>query len=133
MVNIPTPTVLLRTLAIDPGTRDMGYVVLEGTELLHFGVHTFPHPLADHQLLDEGQRFERALIDTFDPHLFIIEQTLYAHSKRSPRSHGFVTGLQRVAKRRGLLVRSYPPSRVKDPIVGDEAASQRHVAEMLVR
>jgi hypothetical protein len=48
MATTPTPTGLLRTLAIDPGTREMGYVVLEGTELLHFGVHTFPHRLADH-------------------------------------------------------------------------------------
>jgi Holliday junction resolvasome RuvABC endonuclease subunit len=132
MANTP-PTVLLRTLAIEPGTREMGYVVLEGTELLHFGVHTFPHRLADRQLLDEGQRFERALIDTFDPHVFVVEQTRYAHSKRSPRLHRFVTGLQRIAKRRGLMVVVYPPSRVKDTIVGDEAAPRRQVAETLVR
>jgi Holliday junction resolvasome RuvABC endonuclease subunit len=111
----------------------MGYVVLEGIELLYFGVHTFPHRLADHQLLDEGQRFERVLIETFDPHVFVIEQTRYAHSKRSPRLHPCVTGLQGVAKRRGLLVVSYPPSRVKDTIVGDEAAPRRHVAETLGR
>jgi Holliday junction resolvasome RuvABC endonuclease subunit len=133
MGSIPTPTGLLRTLAIDPGTREMGYVVLEGTELLHFGVHTFPHRLADHQLLDEGQRFERALIDTFAPHLFVIEQTRYAHSKRSPRVHRLVAAMQRLVKRRGLLVVAYPASRVKDTLVGDKAAPRRHVAETLVR
>jgi Holliday junction resolvasome RuvABC endonuclease subunit len=133
MATTPIPTGLLRTLAIEPGTREMGYVVLEGTELLHFGVHTFPHRLADHQLLHEGQRFERALIETFDPHVFVIEQTRYARSTRSPRLHRFVIGLQRVAKRRGLIVVAYPPSRVKDTIVGDEAAPRRHVAETLVR
>jgi Holliday junction resolvasome RuvABC endonuclease subunit len=65
--------------------------------------------------------------------VFVIEQTRYAHSTRSPRLHRVVTGLQRVAKRRGLLVVAYPPSRVKDTMVGDETAPRRHVAETLVR
>src|SRR2546427_8961614 len=37
------PTTPLRTLALDPGTREMGYAVLESTDLFYFGVHTFPH------------------------------------------------------------------------------------------
>jgi Holliday junction resolvasome RuvABC endonuclease subunit len=133
MATTPTPTGLLRTLAIEPGTREMGSVVLAGTELWHFGVPTFPHRLTDHQLLDEGQRFARALIETFDPHVFAIEPTRYARSTRSPRLHRLVTGLQRVAKRRGLLVVAYPPSRVKETIGGDAVAPRRHVAETLVR
>ena len=40
MANAPTTPVLLRTLAIAPGTRAMGYAILEGTEPLHFGVHS---------------------------------------------------------------------------------------------
>jgi Holliday junction resolvasome RuvABC endonuclease subunit len=133
MANAPTTPILLQTLAIDPGTREMGYAVLEGTELLHFGVHTFPHGLSPEQLMGEGRRFVTALIDTFAPHLFVIERTRYAHSKRSPRLHGFVEGMQRVAKRRGLMGVAYPPAMVKDTIVGDEAASRRQVAETLVR
>jgi Holliday junction resolvasome RuvABC endonuclease subunit len=65
--------------------------------------------------------------------VFVIEQTRYAHSTRSPCLHRVVTGLQRVAKRQGLLVVAYPPSRVKDTMVGDETAPRRHVAETLVR
>jgi len=133
MANALTTPILLRTLAIDPGTREMGYAVLEGTELLHFGVHTFPHRLSAQRLAQEGQRFVTALIETFAPHPFVIEETQYPRSKRSPRLHGFVRGLQHLAKRRRLMVLVYSPTMVKYTMVGDEAAPRRHVAETLVR
>ena len=41
MANADHNRIPLRTLAIDPGTREMGYAVLEEQELLYFGVHTF--------------------------------------------------------------------------------------------
>jgi Holliday junction resolvasome RuvABC endonuclease subunit len=106
---------------------------LEGTELLHFGVHTFPHGLSQQRLVAEGERFVIALIETFAPHLFVIEQTRYARSRRSARLHGFVAVIQRLAERRGLVALAYLPAIVKYAMIGDEAASRRHVAEMLVR
>jgi Holliday junction resolvasome RuvABC endonuclease subunit len=133
MGNDPTTPILIRTLAIDPGTREMGYVVLEGTELLHFGVHTFPHRLTDRQLMDEGRRFVNAVIETFDPHLFVIGQTQYVHSTRSPRLPRFAASLKRLAKQRQLLVASYPPTVVKATIVGDATAPRHQVAQTLVR
>jgi hypothetical protein len=45
MVNNAVSTTPLRTLALDPGTREMGYAVLESTDLLYFGVHIFPHQI----------------------------------------------------------------------------------------
>jgi Holliday junction resolvasome RuvABC endonuclease subunit len=105
---------------------------LEGTELLHFGVHTFPHGLSQQRLV-EGERFVIALIETFAPHLFVIEQTRYARSRRSARLHGFVAVMQRLAERRGLVALAYLPAIVKYAMIGAEAASRRQVAEMLVR
>ena len=40
MANDSVPTTPLRTLALDHGTREMGYAVLGSTDLLYFGVHT---------------------------------------------------------------------------------------------
>ena len=70
MANAPTTMALLPTLVIAPGTREMGYAILEGTELLHFDVHTFPHGLPRRRLVAEGERFVIALMDTFAPQLF---------------------------------------------------------------
>lgn len=123
----------LRTLALDPGTREMGYAVLEGTELLYFGVHTFRRRTSARHLLAEGQRFVTDLLQTFYPQLFVIEKTFYAKSKRSALLHVFVEEMQRFATRHHLLVRAYAPTTVKKAITGHGAATKRHVAETLIQ
>ena len=104
MAHNAVPTTPLRTLALDPGTREMGYAVLESTDLLYFGVHTFPHRCSARRLCAEGQRFVEGLIDGYAPQLFVIEKTWYAKSKRSSRLHVFVEAMEGVAARQGLIV-----------------------------
>jgi Holliday junction resolvasome RuvABC endonuclease subunit len=127
-----TPT-LLRTLALDPGTREMGYAVLESTDLLYFGVHTFPHRCAARRLCAEGQRFVQGLLDAYAPQLLVIEKTWYAKSKRSTRLHVFVDTMEDFAHQQGLVVRAYTPRMVKKMICGDGDATRRDIAETLIR
>ena len=72
-------------------------------------------------------------METFVPHLFVIEQTRYARSRRSVRLHGFVAAMQRLAEHRKLMAMAYLPGIVKHAMAGDEAASRRQVVETLVR
>jgi Holliday junction resolvasome RuvABC endonuclease subunit len=128
-----TRQVPLRILAIDPGTRELGYAVLEGTELLHFDVHTFAHRLSATDLEDAGRQFLRALVETFAPQVFVIERMVSPQSRRSTRLPAFIRAMKRFATRHGLYVRSFTPTMIKIAIVGDDAASKRAVAETLVR
>ena len=113
MANGSAPTTPLRTLALDPGTREMGYAVLESTDLLYFGVHTFPHHCPARRLCAEGQAFVQGLLDAYGPQLFVIEKTWYAKSTRSTRLHIFVETMESFALQEGLLVRAYTPRMVK--------------------
>lgn len=133
MANSSIQTAARRTLAIAPGTREMGYAVLEGTELLYFGVHTFKHRRSAQALCAEGQQFMRGLMDAFTPQVFVIEQTEYATSKRSTRLHIVVEKLQRFAMRHGCTVLAYTPTVVKRIICGHGQATKREVAETLIR
>jgi Holliday junction resolvasome RuvABC endonuclease subunit len=133
MANHAVPTTPLRTLALDPGTREMGYAVLESTDLLYFGVHTFPHRCSTRRLCDEGQRFVAGLIEAYVPQLFVIEKTWYARSRRSSRLHIFVEGMAGFAEEQGLVVRAYTPGKVKKMICGHGGATRRDVAETLIR
>jgi Holliday junction resolvasome RuvABC endonuclease subunit len=126
----PTP---LRTLALDPGTREMGYAVLESTDLLYFGVHTFPHRCTAHRLCAEGQGFVQGLLDAYAPQLLVMEKTWYAKSKRSTRLHGFVEAMEGFAHQQGLMVRAYTPTMVKTMICGHGDATRRDLAETLIR
>ena len=133
MANETRRTTALRTLAIDPGTREMGFAVLESTDLLYFGVHTFKHRRSVRGLCAEGQQFVRGLLDTFAPQVFVIEQTWYAQSKRSARLRVFVEAMQRCALRQGLIVLAYTPTMVKRMVCGRGDATKREVAETLIR
>jgi Holliday junction resolvasome RuvABC endonuclease subunit len=133
MANGSIQPTLLRTLALDPGTREMGYAVLESTDLLYFGVHTFPHRCATRRLCAEGQRFVQGLMDAYAPQLFVIEKTWYAKSTRSTRLHVFVEAMENFAKQHGLVVRAYTPRMVKKMICGRGDATRRDLAETLIR
>jgi Holliday junction resolvasome RuvABC endonuclease subunit len=127
------PLTPLRTLALDPGTREMGYAVLESTDLLYFGVHTFPHRCAVRRLCDEGQRFVQGLMEAYAPQLFVIEKTWYAKSMRSTRLHVFVEAMESFAAQRGLMVCAYTPRKVKKMMCGHANATRRDLAETLIR
>ena len=133
MANASRPTTPLRTLALDPGTREMGYAVLESVDLLYFGVHTFPHRCATRRLCAEGQRFMQGLLEAYAPQLFVIEKTWYAKSKRATRLHVFVEAMEGFATRQGILVRAYTPRMVKKMICGHGEATKRDIAETLIR
>jgi Holliday junction resolvasome RuvABC endonuclease subunit len=133
MAHDAVPTIPLRTLALDPGTRERGYAVLESTDLLYFGVHTFPHRCAARRLCAEGQRFVQRLLAAYAPKLLVMEKTWYAKSKRSTRLHIFVEAMERFAARLGLLVVAYTPRMVKKMICGHGDATRRDIAETLIR
>jgi Holliday junction resolvasome RuvABC endonuclease subunit len=133
MANIAVPTTTLRTLALDPGTREMGYAVLESTDLLYIGVHTFPHRCSARRLCTEGQAFVQGIINAYAPQLLVMEMTWYAKSKRSTRLRTFVEVMEGFAAHQGLLVRAYTPKRVKKIICGQGDATKRDVAETLIR
>ena len=133
MANHAVPTTPLRTLALDPGTREMGYAVLESTDLLYFGVHTFPHRCAVRRLCVEGQQFVQGLVDAYAPQLLVIEKTWYVKSTRSTRLHVFVEAMEGFAHQQGLMVRAYTPRMVKKMICGRGEATRRELAETLIR
>ncbi len=133
MAHSTRQTTAQRTLAISPGTREMGFAILESTELLYFGVHTFKHRQAVRSFLAEGRQFIQGLIDTFAPQGLVLEKTWYAHSTRSARLRGFVEAMQRSALGQGINVFIYTPTMVKKMLCDDGNVTKREVAETLVQ
>lgn len=110
----------------------MGYAILENTELIFFGVRTFKRRHSARTILADGQRFIKDLLDAFEPHLFVIEKTFYAKSKRSSLLHVFVEEMTKLARKRGLTVLAYAPTAVKKTMAGDGGATKRRLAELMV-
>ncbi len=128
----PTPRKLIRTLAVDPGTRRLGIAALEEEEITLCRVYKIKKRKTRTAMRLEAERFVQNLIETLDPDVFVIEKTRYAASHRSPLLHPFVNTLTRYAKRRGLTVLSPTRPEVKETLTGNRRIRKEKLAEFLV-
>ena len=120
----------MRTVAIEPHTRDMGFAVLEEERLINWGIREFR---GGDSIQAEGKAFIRLLVDVYDPKFFVIEKTDYAKSRRSTVLHGFVREMEQYVKKQSVRVMSYTPDAVKRAIAGHEGVSKREIAWLLGR
>jgi crossover junction endodeoxyribonuclease RuvC len=127
----------MRVLGIDPGTRHLGWGILdsEGTRITHVA-----HGVIDAiDTTQEGQTLaERlvviddelaALLEVHRPHVGAVEGIFFAKDAQSAAKLGHARGvvLLRLA-RSGLPIREYPPALVKRTVVGRGAADKKQVA-----
>ena len=126
----------MRVLGIDPGTRHLGWGVLDrvGTKIVHVahGVIDADEkaPLADRLLVIDTALEEVAAAHM--PDVVAVEGIFFAKDAQSAAKLGHARGvvLLRFA-RAGLSIHEYAPARVKRAVVGRGAADKKQVA-MLV-
>ena len=123
----------MRVIGIDPGTRHLGWGVLEsvGTRILHLSHGVIDvddgHTLAE-RLVEIDTALE-AVIAEHAPEVGAVEGLFFAKDAQSAAKLGHARGvvLLRLA-RAGLPIREYPPALVKRTVVGKGAADKRQVA-----
>ena len=120
-------------LGIDPGTRFVGYVVLKGSALLSYGVHTLRNGRRPHDLLGQARRYLLAGIRDHRPEVVAIEEPLLLPSKRAALVSAIGQELHERARELGVRVVVCPPRRVRERVVGDPRATKIQTAEALVR
>lgn len=121
----------IRILAIDPGTREMGVAVLQGSSLLYYGVKVLRQGKLPHRVLRSGVKIVEKLIDDYEPQVLALEKTFYAGSKRSSILHVFCKELKAVAKERDIKFFEYPPTMVRKIVCGDGWARKRETARVV--
>ncbi len=126
----------VRVMGIDPGTRRVGYAILErepGRPLraLAYGVI---HPRADAPIavrLLHIQEELRRLIRRWKPDAAALESAFYGKSIPAALRIGEGRGAALVAASgEGVPVSSYAPAEVKKAVVGNGAAHKRQVQAM---
>jgi len=120
-------------LAIDPGTVHMGVAVVDGQQLLYYGVSK----LATKRPADELVRTTRAtvvtLIRRYRPAILAYEKTFYVQAKSSALLHVQEAEIKRVGQAEGLIVFGLSPSHVRKQLCRDGRATKRAVAELLAQ
>lgn len=122
----------MRILAIDPGTRNLGFAVLDGTRLVHYGVKRIPRKESPHESLREGRRVVASLIGDFRPDSLIVEKTFFANNRNSALLNVFADEIKSMGRRRGLAVASLAANTVRKMVCGNGAAGKDEVAKAMV-
>src|SRR5438876_9828032 len=77
------PTTAPRILAIDPGTREMGVAVLDGSELEYYAVKTITDRKSPSAILLQGSQIVYRLISLHRPKILAIERPFMGYGNRS--------------------------------------------------
>jgi Holliday junction resolvasome RuvABC endonuclease subunit len=121
-----------RILAIDPGTKNIGFALLDNGELIHFGVKSVPQMMPSCEILKRGKRIIVRLIDDFRPNFLAVEKTYFANNKDTVLLNTFTKVIQKIGKRKGLMVSCIAINTVRKVICGNGAASKDDVARVIV-
>ncbi|PWU05335.1 MAG: hypothetical protein C5B51_14720 [Terriglobia bacterium] len=119
-----------RTLAIHPGTREMGIAVLEGGRLIYHAVEVLRHAPARRKVLAAGAARFRRYVRDFRPAVVAIEVSPFATRQKSVL-HALATLIATIAKREKVRTVQFASSTVKSRICRNGYADKAEVAKTI--
>jgi Holliday junction resolvasome RuvABC endonuclease subunit len=120
-------------LGIDPGTKEMGLVVLRGRELRYFGVHTLRNGTRPHDVIGQARRIVLATIQKHEPDVVAIEEPFNLPTKRSHLLNVITDELRERAVELDLDVVALSPEVIRQRVTSNPRATKIDVAEYLAR
>jgi len=126
----------VRVLGIDPGSRTLGWGIVEGVGRKYRGiafgtVKSSPRQRFSKRLLNIYQGIEE-VIQQFEPDTLSIEEVFYAHNVKVALKLGQVRGAVLVlGEKSGLSIAEYSPRLIKQTVVGYGNAEKHQVQEMV--
>lgn len=127
----------MRCLGIDPGTRKLGWGVVElrGTQLVHVahGVVRCKETAPLGVRLVQIERELDVVLTTHAPTVSALESLFFAKDAQAAAKLGHARGVAMlVCVRHELEVFEYPPARVKRTVAGHGRADKGQVARMMM-
>lgn len=128
---------VVRVLGIDPGTRKLGWGVLDrdGTRIRHIAhgvISPAPGDLADR--LVEIDTLLREVIAAHAPDASSVESMFFSKNAQSAAKLGHARGVVLLRLRAsGLAVHEYAPARIKRAVTGTGRADKNQVAMFIMR
>jgi Holliday junction resolvasome RuvABC endonuclease subunit len=117
-------------LSIDPGTRELGFAVLQGETLLYYGVKTVTNRKAPSQVLETITNFIRGLIEKYEPSTLAIEK-MFITQKNSALLYVAAEQIKAVAKEAEITIWEQSPSAIRKRLCKAGRARKREVAKLI--
>ncbi|MCB1023231.1 MAG: crossover junction endodeoxyribonuclease RuvC [Acidobacteria bacterium] len=126
----------MKILGIDPGSRTLGWGIVEGSGLKYQGVaygtiKTDPNLEFAQRLLKIHNDLS-TVVERFEPDILSVEEAFYARNVKVALKLGQVRGVVLLlGKQSGLEIAEYSPRLIKRTVVGYGAAEKHQVQEMV--
>jgi Holliday junction resolvasome RuvABC endonuclease subunit len=120
-------------LGIDPGTKEMGIVIVRGYDLVTYGVHTLRNGQRPHDVVGQARRIVLSSIERYNPDIVAIEAPLLIPTRRGALLLVIAQELRARAGELGLDVVELSPREIRQAVVGNPHATKIEVAEALGR
>lgn len=121
----------IKILAIDPGTKHMGFAAFEGTELVDYGVKTIRQG-SEVIILRHLEEIISRMIKEKTPDYFVMERNSFSQIKQNYRLTLAISKMKHIAKKHDLPVYEYDPRTIRKEICNDGNASKIRVAQTIV-
>jgi Holliday junction resolvasome RuvABC endonuclease subunit len=110
----------------------MGVAVLQGRDLIYYGVKTFKTYRPAEQLLTATREALLGIIRTYRPTMLAYEKTFYVQQETSMLLQLQQQEIRRLGHAAKLTVIGYSPAHVRQVLCRDGWATKRMVADLLV-
>jgi Holliday junction resolvasome RuvABC endonuclease subunit len=120
-----------KILAIDPGTREMGFAILEPNDLIYYGVKTLKKKRPVNVLLKEVRKIINRFIDDYGTNVLVIETTFFYKHDNTSGLIELAETVKAVAKERRLKVVEYAAKTVRKCICESGKATKRETAKVI--
>ncbi|MFH1699221.1 MAG: crossover junction endodeoxyribonuclease RuvC [Candidatus Zixiibacteriota bacterium] len=123
---------MMRILAIDPGTRIMGYADFEDYHLIDYGLKLFKPATKIENLLNDIQNvFERLILEK-QPSLIILEKNRFSQITNNIRLTLAIARIKTVAKEHSVRLIEYAPNTVRSVISNNGYATKSELSRAVV-
>ena len=117
-------------LAIDPGTRELGFAVLQGETLLYYGVKTVTNRKSPALVLKAITDFIKGLIEKYEPSMLAIEK-MFITQKNSAMLYVAAEQVKAVAREGKITIWEQSPSAIRKRLCRTGRATKREVAKLI--
>jgi hypothetical protein len=115
-------------LAINPGTKYLGYAVFQGSELRDWGIKTISGKWSKEKM----EKLEKIIVGFIDRYGLNILAIKRLHPSRSSQNlDELVSQIKELAKSKGLRICQYSINDLKDFFSPEKRINKNHLAEIL--
>lgn len=117
-----------RVLAIDPGTREIGFAFFENTELWDYGVKDIRQPPGPKAMLLKVEAIVNRLITEKRPDALALEKDRFSQIRQNARLTLAIIRIHTVARRHKVRLFEYDPRTIRKVVCKDGNATKRELA-----